>query len=94
MNKTKKQVLSLEEIYETDITLCLVMELVTGGELFYKIIDRGSYNERDAADVVRQLVSGVKYLHSVGICHRDLKVGKKNSKIRRLLPINQLKIFI
>jgi len=72
-NVTHRNVLCLQEIYETDLQLCLVMELVTGGELFYKIIDRGSYNEKDAAEVVRQLVSGVKYLHEMGICHRDLK---------------------
>lgn len=74
MSVNHPNVLSLEEVYETDSSLCLVMELVTGGELFYKIVDRGSYSEKDAADIVHQLVSGVKYLHSIGICHRDLKV--------------------
>jgi len=68
-----RNVLRLIEIYETDNALSLVMELVNGGELFYKIVDKGSYSEREARDIVRQLVEGVDYLHSKGIAHRDLK---------------------
>jgi calcium/calmodulin-dependent protein kinase I len=68
-----RNVLRLIEIYETDNHLSLVMELVNGGELFYKIVDKGSYSEREARDIIRQLVEGVDYLHSKGIAHRDLK---------------------
>jgi len=68
-----ENVLSLKEIYETENQLSLVMELVTGGELFFKIVERGSYSEKDASSIVRQIVNGVKYLHSLGIAHRDLK---------------------
>ncbi|PRP84350.1 hypothetical protein PROFUN_07651 [Planoprotostelium fungivorum] len=68
-----KNVLRLEEVYEVEDTIALVMELVTGGELFYKIVERGNYSEQDAANIVRQIVQGVAYLHSNGICHRDLK---------------------
>jgi len=90
-------VLSLKEIYETDVQLCLVMELVTGGELFYQIIDRGSYSEKDAAEVVRQLVTGVQYLHEMGICHRDLKpenlLTDEEGKIIKIADFGLSKIF-
>lgn len=66
-------VLRLFEIFDTDTKLSLVMELVNGGELFYKIVDKGSYSELEARDIVRQLVQGVDYLHNQGIAHRDLK---------------------
>lgn len=66
-------VLRLYEIFDTDTKLSLVMELVNGGELFYKIVDKGSYSEVEARDIVRQLVEGVDYLHNQGIAHRDLK---------------------
>jgi len=68
-----KNVLSLKEIYETPTELCLVMELVTGGELFFKIVENGSYCEQDASAIIRQILDGVKYLHLLGIAHRDLK---------------------
>jgi len=66
-------VLSLKEIFETGKQITLVMELVNGGELFFKIVDRGCYSEKDASNIVRQIINGVKYLHSLGIAHRDLK---------------------
>lgn len=68
-----RNILRLYEIYETESHLSLVMELVNGGELFYKIVDKGSYTEGEARDVIRQLVEGVDYLHNKGFAHRDLK---------------------
>jgi len=66
-------VLKLEEVYETDDVIALVMELVNGGELFYKIVEKGNYSEKDAAKIVKQMLKGVEYLHTQGIAHRDLK---------------------
>jgi calcium/calmodulin-dependent protein kinase I len=66
-------VLTLKEVFETEDTIALVMELVTGGELFYKIVEKGNYSEKDAANIVQQMIKGVAYLHGQGIAHRDLK---------------------
>lgn len=66
-------VLKLYEVFENDDTISLVMELVTGGELFYKIVEKGNYSEKEAAAIVKQMMQGVEYLHGEGICHRDLK---------------------
>jgi len=46
---------------------------VTGGELFDRIVEKGSYSEKDAADLIRQVLSAVAYMHEEGVVHRDLK---------------------
>eukprot|EP01097_Dermamoeba_algensis_P002647 TRINITY_DN2047_c0_g1_i1.p1 TRINITY_DN2047_c0_g1~~TRINITY_DN2047_c0_g1_i1.p1 ORF type:complete len:362 (-),score=66.70 TRINITY_DN2047_c0_g1_i1:76-1161(-) len=66
-------ILKLYEVYEEDDDFYLVMELVKGKELFDRIVERGQYSERDASAIIRQLLSAIAYLHSLGIAHRDLK---------------------
>lgn len=48
---------------------------VTGGELFDRIVEKGSYTEKDASDLIRQVLEAVDYMHEQGVVHRDLKVG-------------------
>lgn len=48
---------------------------VSGGELFDRIVEKGFYTERDASALIRQILDAVKYLHDMGIVHRDLKVS-------------------
>jgi len=66
-------IICLKELYEDSNELCLVMELVTGGELFDKIVEKGQYTENEASIIVKKMLSAVEYLHGQGIAHRDLK---------------------
>lgn len=66
-------IVKMIEMFEDKNYLYLVMDLVTGGELFDRIVDRGSYTEKDASDCVREILVAVGYLHGIGIVHRDLK---------------------
>lgn len=66
-------IIQLVEVFETPEKVYMVMELATGGELFDRIIAKGSFTERDATRVLNMVLDGVKYLHGLGICHRDLK---------------------
>jgi len=66
-------IVCLKDLFETPQTLYLIMELVTGGELFDKIVEKGQYSEREASATVKKILSSVDYLHSVNIAHRDLK---------------------
>jgi len=54
---------------------CFIHNRVTGGELFDRIVEKGSYTERDASHLIRQVLEAVDYMHDKGIVHRDLKVS-------------------
>lgn len=66
-------VIRLKEVFETPTQIFLVLELVTGGELFDRIVTQGFYTEKDAARAVSDMLHGVQYLHQNGVVHRDLK---------------------
>lgn len=66
-------VISIKGAYEDAVAVHLVMELCAGGELFDRIIQRGHYTERKAAQLTRIIVGVVEACHSLGVMHRDLK---------------------
>ncbi|KAJ3370986.1 hypothetical protein GGF31_003716 [Allomyces arbusculus] len=65
--------IGLIDYFESANNLYLIMELCSGGELFYRICNRGHYFEADAARIVRTICDAVAYLHDANIIHRDLK---------------------
>ncbi|EDW96910.1 MAP/microtubule affinity-regulating kinase 3 [Drosophila yakuba] len=66
-------IVRLFQVIESERTLYLVMEYVSGGELFDHLVKNGRMQERDARVLFRQLVSAIEYCHSKSIVHRDLK---------------------
>ncbi|KAJ3104205.1 calcium calmodulin-dependent protein kinase type 1G [Phlyctochytrium planicorne] len=73
MKVRHENIIRLHEMYEIEGRIYLVMELVTGGELFDDIVARGKYSEADTARIVQRILCAVDYLHEMGIAHRDLK---------------------
>ena len=67
--------MKLFELYEDDDFIYLVLEYMTGGKLFDRIVDKEHYSEKEAADTIRPVIDAIKYCHSLGIVHRDLKVS-------------------
>jgi len=61
------------EPYESDLDICLVMELCEGGELFNRIVNKGCFSEKEANRISKQILSAVQSMHSMGIVHRDIK---------------------
>nr|XP_023696889.1 calcium/calmodulin-dependent protein kinase type 1D-like isoform X3 [Paramormyrops kingsleyae] len=68
-----ENIVGLEDFYESHTHYYLVMQFVSGGELFDRILERGTYTEKDASHVVRQVLEAVSYLHLNNVVHRDLK---------------------
>ena len=69
-------IIHLEEVFEihSERSIALVMTLATGGNLLEKIISYGAFTEVEATRILKMILKGVKYLHSLGISHRDLKL--------------------
>jgi len=68
-----RNVVGMVESFEMKDVYGLVLELATGGEVFDRLCDRGTYTERDAAALVRQVTSALQHIHRADVVHRDIK---------------------
>ena len=59
------------DIFEDDVHLYLVMELVEGGELFEQLVEHGPFAEPDARAIMHQLLQALGHLHERHIVHRE-----------------------
>ncbi|XP_048330846.2 CBL-interacting serine/threonine-protein kinase 23 isoform X4 [Ziziphus jujuba] len=66
-------VIRMYEVMASKTKIYIVLEFVTGGELFDKIASKGRLKEDEARKYFQQLICAVDYCHSRGVCHRDLK---------------------
>lgn len=66
-------IVTLRAVHEDDKRVYLVLELLRGGELLDRLLQRRNFTEREAAEVIHTIASVVHYLHENGVVHRDLK---------------------
>lgn len=71
---THPNIVRLEEVIQNDKYIGIVLEYASGGELFDHILTHRYLKDNVACRLFAQLISGVHYLHSKGIVHRDLKL--------------------
>jgi len=66
-------IVNLKEVVTTDDYTYIIMELLSGGELFNRIVDRGQFPEKEAQELFSQILLSMEYLHNMNIVHRDVK---------------------
>lgn len=71
--KRRKGVVELYDVIATPESITLVEELLSGGELFDRVLTKRHYSERDAALILKRVIRAVRHLHRAHIVHRDLK---------------------
>ncbi|CRL02310.1 CLUMA_CG015381, isoform A [Clunio marinus] len=66
-------IIKLYQVISTPTDIFMIMEYVSGGELFDYIVKQGKLHESEARKFFQQIISGVDYCHRHMIVHRDLK---------------------
>merc|ERR1711957_518284 len=68
-------IVSLVDVYLSTEQVDLVMECMSGGELYDRVKERrGALQESEAAHCMRQVLEALSYLHSNNIVHCDVKL--------------------
>lgn len=68
-----QNLLGIHFVAEYDDQQFIVMDFITGGDLFDMVASKSFFSERDAADIIKGVVTGLAVMHDKNICHRDIK---------------------
>lgn len=83
-------IVTMYEFLEDEKRIYIVTEICKGGELFDEILNKSKFDEKDAAIVMRQLLSAINYCHKKSVVHRDLK--PENMLLEHDKDLEKLKI--
>ncbi|KAF0700301.1 Aste57867_9179 [Aphanomyces stellatus] len=84
MQNIEREVCILKQLQHPNVISCkayflevhagyIVTDLMEGGDLFDRIVEKSVYTEKEAKDVMHAIVDAVAYCHAKHIVHRDLK---------------------
>lgn len=66
-------IVTMHASFQTREKLFIIMDLMSGGELFLKLGKEGIFRERTAAFYLAEITLALEHLHSINVLHRDLK---------------------
>ncbi|XP_028674992.1 serine/threonine kinase 17a like [Erpetoichthys calabaricus] len=92
MTKSNPYVVALHEVFETTSEIILVLEYAAGGEIFNQCVadNDEAFTEKDVIRLVRQILSGVAFLHRSNVVHLDLK--PQNILLTSSRPLGDIRI--
>uniref|UniRef100_A0A8C6LMI0 non-specific serine/threonine protein kinase n=1 Tax=Nothobranchius furzeri TaxID=105023 RepID=A0A8C6LMI0_NOTFU len=85
-------IVELHDVFENRTDVVLILELVSGGELFDFLARKESLCEEEATQFLKQILNGVQYLHSKNIAHFDLK-PENIMLLDRNAPLPRIKLI-
>ncbi|XP_029697042.1 death-associated protein kinase 2 isoform X1 [Takifugu rubripes] len=85
-------IVALHDVFENRTDVILILELVSGGELFDFLAQKESLSEEEATQFIKQILDGVEYLHSKRIIHFDLK-PENIMLLDRNVPLPHIKLI-
>lgn len=86
-------IIEFHDVFIDDKNLYVVMELCEGGEVLDRISQGGRFSEREVAIFMKQVFQAVQYMHSMGVCHRDLKLENFLFKTEEPMEKNTVKLI-
>jgi serine/threonine protein kinase/Ca2+-binding EF-hand superfamily protein len=72
-NGSHPNICGLIENFDEGKYYYIVLDLISGGEMFDHLINNGAFSEADAARMFREIGSALAFLHGINIVHGDLK---------------------
>ncbi|XP_072224172.1 serine/threonine kinase 17a like [Leuresthes tenuis] len=90
--KANPYVVALHEVYETNSEIILVLECAAGGEIFNQCVadNDDAFTEKDVIRLVKQILTGVAFLHRNNVVHLDLK--PQNILLTSARPLGDIRI--
>ncbi|XP_039348485.1 death-associated protein kinase 2 isoform X2 [Mauremys reevesii] len=85
-------IIKLHDVYENRTDVVLILELVSGGELFDFLAQKESLSEEEATRFIKEILDGVNYLHAKKIAHFDLK-PENIMLLDKNIPIPHIKLI-
>lgn len=87
-------IIRLYDVYLTENKIFIVMEMMKGGELFDYVVQKGTLTEKEASKIVKMVTSALVYMHSMNICHRDMKPENLLLKVTPTGPNDDIEVKI